>query len=82
MIVDGRRTSQLFNPPPGVELITGEGLSGIELGEDLVDENWGPEESAAFSKQFQSAMGVADVSDFSTDADWMGSFAIISVGRG
>ena len=63
MIVDCRRTNQLFNSPPGVELITGEGLSGIELGEDLVDEDWGPEESAAFTKQFQAAMGVADVSD-------------------
>ena len=63
MIADCRKTNLLFHTPPGVELMTGEGVSGIELGEELNDEIGTPEENAALTKSFRTAMGVADVSD-------------------
>ena len=79
MIVDCRKTNILFHTPPGVELITGEGLSGIELGEDFWDEPWAPEENATFTEK-STAMGVADVSDCYHRCRLEGRFVIISVG--
>ena len=63
MIFDCRKTNLLFHTPQGVDLVAGEGLGGIEMGEEFSDEIGKPEENAALTKSFRTAMGVADVSD-------------------
>ena len=49
--------------PPGVDLVTGEGLSGIVLGEDFYSKGVATEEAVDVLSALRLAMGVADVSD-------------------
>ena len=63
LIVDCRKTNALFLDPPGVDLVTGEGLSNIELGEEIHFGEEGPFSAAQLGEHFRLAMGVADVSD-------------------
>ena len=63
MIVDCRKANQLFAKPPGVDLVTGEGLSGIELGEEFYSKGVATEEAVDVLSGLLSAIGVADISD-------------------
>ena len=63
LIVDCRRTNQLFLDPPGVDLVTGEGLSKIEL-------DW--EEPPDFMQDICIAFGEGDVSDCFHRMRWEG----------
>ena len=63
MIVDCRKANQLFAKPPGVDLVTGEGLSGAELGEDYYSKGVATEEAVDVLSGLRLVMEVADVSD-------------------
>ena len=60
--IDARRSNVHFASPPSVDLITGEGLAGIEI--ELPAE-FGPHSEAAASllEKVKVSLGVSDVSD-------------------
>ena len=62
MIIDARGTNELFRPPPGVELLTSDGFSRIEL---VPPEGLDPgsAEYEAFMQQQKVGIGLSDVKD-------------------
>jgi hypothetical protein len=63
MIVDCRKANLCFVDPPGVDLVTGEGLSGIEIGDECTEGGFSSAEMAGCFERLRLAMGVGDVAD-------------------
>ena len=57
LILDARPANRLFTPPPGVDLLTGEGLARLEV--ELEDDDC----LNTVLHQMRLALGVADVAD-------------------
>ena len=61
-VIDARRSNCHFAAPPSVDLLTGEGLSGIEV-ELPADIEAGTPEAETILNQVRVSLCVSDVSD-------------------
>ena len=68
-------------PPHGVDLVTVEGLSGIEVGEECDDGGLSSAEVDVCFERLRLAMGAGDVADCFHQYRLEGNCVIISVGQ-
>ena len=62
LVIDARRSNCHFAGPPSVDLLTGEGLAGIEV-ELPPDVEIGSQEAEDILQALRMSLGVSDVSD-------------------